>query len=311
MGEDIGRKGGVYGVTQKLVDRFGADRMIDTLLDEQSILGLAIGLAHNGFVPMPEIQFLAYLHNAEDQLRGEAATLPFFSDGQYSNPMVLRIAGLGYQKGFGGHFHNDNSLAVLRDIPGLVLACPSNGADAVQMLRECVRLAREEQRLVVFVEPIALYPMRDLHEPKDGGWMKLYPKPGTSLAFGTVGVTGDGPLAIVTYGNGNYLSHLARKTLSAKGIDTRIIDLRWLAPLPGESILAALDGAQKVLVVDECRKSGNLSEAVMTLLGEHSTLSAARLAAEDSFIATGPAYAATMPSADSIVEAALTLWKKS
>ena len=172
MGEDVGRKGGVYGVTQKLQARFGADRMIDTLLDEQSILGLAIGMSQNGFIPMPEIQFLAYLHNAEDQLRGEAATLPFFSNGQYSNPMVLRIAGLGYQKGFGGHFHNDNSVSVLRDIPGLILACPSNGADAARMLRECVRLAREEQRLVVFLEPIALYPMRDLHGEKDGGWMQ-------------------------------------------------------------------------------------------------------------------------------------------
>ena len=113
-GEDIGRKGGVYGVTQKLQSRFGPDRIIDTLLDEQSILGLAIGLAHNGFLPIPEIQFLAYLHNAEDQIRGEAATLSFFSNGQFTNPMVIRIAGLGYQKGFGGHFHNDNSLAVLR-----------------------------------------------------------------------------------------------------------------------------------------------------------------------------------------------------
>ena len=134
-GEDIGRKGGVYGVTQKLQARFGADRVIDTLLDEQAILGLAIGLGQNGFVPVPEIQFLAYLHNAEDQLRGEAATLSFFSNGQYTNPMVLRIAGLGYQKGFGGHFHNDNSLAVLRDIPGIIIACPSRGDDAVAMLR--------------------------------------------------------------------------------------------------------------------------------------------------------------------------------
>ncbi|MBK5264669.1 MAG: MFS transporter, partial [Alphaproteobacteria bacterium] len=91
MGEDIGRKGGVYGVTQKLVTRFGRDRVIDTLLDEQSILGLGIGLAHNGFLPIPEIQFLAYLHNAEDQLRGEAATLPFFSNGQYTNPMVCLL----------------------------------------------------------------------------------------------------------------------------------------------------------------------------------------------------------------------------
>ncbi|MDC0737638.1 thiamine pyrophosphate-dependent enzyme [Cognatishimia sp. SS12] len=308
MGEDVGRKGGVYGVTQKLADRFGADRVIDTLLDEQSILGLAIGMAHNGVLPIPEIQFLAYLHNAEDQLRGEAATLSFFSDGQFTNPMVLRIAGLGYQKGFGGHFHNDNSLAVLRDIPGIILACPSRGDDAAKMLRECLRLAQEEQRVVVFVEPIALYPMRDLHTDKDGGWMAPYPAPDLRIPFGQVGVTGDGPLAIVTYGNGRYLSTKAQNALAAEGIDTRVIDLRWLAPLPEESLIAALEGAQNVLIVDECRRSGNVSEGVMTLLQEKGRWPLARHAAADSFIATGPAFAATMPSADSIADAARALW---
>jgi len=311
MGEDVGTKGGVYGVTQKLTNRFGPDRMIDTLLDEQSILGLAIGMAHNGFVPMPEIQFLAYLHNAEDQLRGEAATLSFFSNGQFANPMVLRIAGLGYQRGFGGHFHNDNSLAVLRDIPGIVIACPSRGDDAAQMLRECVRLAREEQRVVVFVEPIALYPMRDLHSDKDGGWMQTYPSPEKRIAIGEVGVTGDGPLAIVTYGNGHYLSQQAASILSDQGIATRIIDMRWLAPMPTEGVLNALEGAEKVLVVDECRTTGSQSEALMAMLHEKSNLPHARIAAEDSFIPTGPAYAATMPSRDSIVEAAISLWTKS
>ena len=308
MGEDVGRKGGVYGVTQKLQARFGADRMIDTLLDEQSILGLAIGMAQNGFIPLPEIQFLAYLHNAEDQLRGEAATLPFFSQGQYTNPMVLRIAGLGYQKGFGGHFHNDNSVAVLRDIPGLILACPSNGADAARMLRTCVRLAREEQRLVVFLEPIALYPMRDLHSEKDGGWMCRYPAPTETIALGEVGVSGTGTdLAIVTFANGNYLSHQALPRLTAAGIATRIIDLRWLSPLPEAGLLAAVQGCQHILIVDETRRSGGVAEALMALFAEQTAVPAARLTATDSFIATGPAYGATMPSADSIFQAALAL----
>ena len=308
MGEDVGRKGGVYGVTQKLWQRFGTDRMIDTLLDEQSILGLAIGMAQNGFVPMPEIQFLAYLHNAEDQLRGEAATLPFFSDGQYTNPMVLRIAGLGYQKGFGGHFHNDNSVAVLRDIPGLILACPSTGADAARMLRECVRLAREEQRVVVFLEPIALYPMRDLHEDKDGAWMTRYPALGERIALGEVGIHGDGTdLAIVTFGNGHYLSRKAEPALKAAGIDTRIIDLRWLSPLPEESLLAAVQVAKRILIVDETRRSGGVAESLMALFAERVDVPVAREVSQDSFIATGPAYAATMPSVDSIVAAAKAL----
>ncbi|QDI77701.1 MULTISPECIES: dehydrogenase E1 component subunit alpha/beta [Leisingera] len=308
MGEDVGRKGGVYGVSQKLQQRFGPDRVIDTLLDEQSILGLAIGMGHNGFLPIPEIQFLAYLHNAEDQLRGEAATLPFFSNGQFANPMVLRIAGLGYQKGFGGHFHNDNSLAVLRDIPGLVIACPSDGAEAAMMMREAVRLAREEQRVVVFVEPIALYPMRDLLEAKDGGWMRTYPSPDQRIGLGEVGVHGDGSdLAIVTYGNGRYLSTQAQAELAAQGVQARIVDLRWLAPLPEAALLEAVEGCKHVLIVDECRITGSQSEALMALFAEQSDIPMARIAASDCFIATGPAYGATLPSKDSIVAAALTL----
>lgn len=309
-GEDIGRKGGVYGVTQRLQQRFGPHRVIDTLLDEQAILGLAIGLAHNGFIPVPEIQFLAYLHNAEDQIRGEAATLSFFSNGQYTNPMVVRIAGLGYQRGFGGHFHNDNSLAILRDIPGVVVACPSNGRDAVLMLRESVRLAREEQRIVVFVEPIALYMTRDLHEAADRGWSFVYPPPGSAaIALGEVGVEGDGTdLAIVSYANGFYLSLQAQRILADRhGIRARVIDLRWIAPLASEAILKATEPCRHVLIVDECRVTGSQSEALMTLFGERSTVPAARIAAEDCFIATGPAYAATLPSRDGIVDAALKL----
>ncbi len=311
MGEDVGAKGGVYGVTQKLVNRFGRARVIDTLLDEQSILGLGLGMAHNGLLPIPEIQFLAYYHNAEDQLRGEGATLPFFSNGQFTNPMVLRIAGLGYQKGFGGHFHNDNSFAALRDVPGLILCCPSNGADAARLLRECVRLAREEQRLVVFLEPIALYPMRDLHEPGDGLWMRHYPAPGERIDFGDVTVHGHGnDIAMISYANGLHLSLQAQHRLAASGIASRVIDLHWLNPLPETAMLDAIGAASRVLVVDETRRTGGLAEALMALLAERTDKPIARQVAEDSFIPTGPAYATTMPSVDSIVAAAGALMER-
>lgn len=302
-GEDVGRKGGVYGVTQKLQQRFGSHRVIDSLLDEQAILGLAIGLAQNGFTPIPEIQFLAYLHNAIDQLRGEAATLPFFSKGQFTNPMVVRIAGLGYQRGFGGHFHNENSLTALRDIPGLIMACPSNGRDAVLMLRECVRLAREEQRLVVFLEPIALYMTRDLHEEGDAGWTFTYPHKDETVSYGDVAVSGTGQdLAIVTFGNGAYLSRQAQKILNDQhGIDCRVIDMRWLSPLPKDAIMDAVKGCARVLIVDECREQGGHSEALMTMFAERSDVPAERIMATDCFIATGPAFGATMPDRDSIV----------
>ena len=222
--------------------------------------------------------------------------------------MVVRIAGLGYQKGFGGHFHNDNSVAVLRDIPGLILACPSNGADAAMMLRECVRLAREEQRLVVFLEPIALYPMRDLHAPGDGGWLAVYPEPSRRIALGEVGQHGEGTdLALVTFGNGVHLSCQAARRLEADGIAVRVIDLRWLTPLPAERLIEAIAGCAAVLIVDETRRTGGVAEALMALLAENVPLPARRLTAADSFIATGPAYGATMPAADDIVEAARDL----
>ena len=311
-GEDVGPKGGVYNVTAKLHDRFGPARVINTLLDEQSILGLGIGAAHNGLLPITEIQFLAYVHNAEDQIRGEAATLSFFSSGQYTNPTIIRIAGLGYQKGFGGHFHNDNSLAIFRDIPGLVLACPSNGADAVEMLRECVRLAREEQRVIVFVEPIALYMTRDLHEEGDALWTAAYAAPGKAkpVRLGEPAVHGDGTdLAIVSYANGYYLSRQAERILRDRhGLNARVIDLRWLAPLNEEGLIDAVAGCERVLIVDECRKTGSQSEALMALFAERAPgVPARRIAAEDSFIPLGRAATLTLPSRDSIVAAAVEM----
>ena len=171
FGEDVGVKGGVYGLTGGLARRHGAARVFDTVLDEQSILGLGLGAGLAGLVPIPEIQYLAYLHNAEDQLRGEAATLPFFSLGRFTNPMVVRVAGLGYQKGFGGHFHNDNALGVLRDIPGLVVACPARADDAAALLRSCVAAAIADGTLSVFLEPIALYHRRDLYADGDRRWL--------------------------------------------------------------------------------------------------------------------------------------------
>ncbi|MCH7742698.1 MAG: MFS transporter [Proteobacteria bacterium] len=312
LGEDVGRKGGVYSVTTGLQKKFGPARVLDTLLDEQSILGLSIGLAHNGFIPIAEIQFLAYVHNAEDQIRGEAATLSFFSDGQYTNPMIIRVAGLAYQKGFGGHFHNDNSFNVFRDIPGIIIACPSNGRDAVQMLRTCVELAEKERRVVIYIEPIALYQTRDLHADSDGLWLSVYESPGEDhlpIAFGQLGVTGEGTdLCILTYGNGFYLSCQAQPDLEKAGVSLRIVDLRWLAPMNEDEILAQVATCKAVLIVDECRKTGSISEALMTLMLERQVqVPVARVTAEDSFIPIGAASTLTLPDVAQITRAALTL----
>jgi 2-oxoisovalerate dehydrogenase E1 component len=313
LGEDVGRKGGVYNVTSGLFDKFGSKRVFDSILDEQSILGVSMGMAHYGFVPIPEIQFLAYVHNAEDQLRGEASTLSFFSEGRFTNPMVVRVAGLPYQKGFGGHFHNDNSLAIFRDIPGVIVACPSNGEDAARMLRTCVRMAHEERRVVIFVEPIALYMTRDLHAPGDQGWIFQYPDPNepATIEVGQFGVHGDGrDVCLVSYGNGYYLCRQAAKILEEKhGVPSKVIDLRWIKPLDKKRIVQEAETCASVLIVDECRETGSLSEELMAAFVEEGVKRppVRRLCAKDCFIPLGEAATATLPDRDGIVALALEL----
>jgi 2-oxoisovalerate dehydrogenase E1 component len=306
-GEDVAAKGGVYGVTRGLHARFGAARVFDTLLDETSILGLALGAAISGFVPLPEIQYLAYLHNAEDQLRGEAATLQFFSQGQYRNGMVVRIAGYGYQKGFGGHFHNDDSIAFLRDIPGLVIASPSRPDDAAAMLRTCVAAAKIDGSVCAFLEPIALYHTRDLYGEGDALWLAA---PGADhVPLGSARTYGDGrDLTIVTWGNGLFLSLRVARRLEARGIAIRVVDLRWLAPLPIEDIASDVAATGRVLVVDETRRTGGVSEGILAALidiGFEGPM--ARVTSKDSFVPLGDAARLVLVSEDEIEAAALAL----
>ena len=309
FGEDVARKGGVYGVTRGLQARFGAARVFDTLLDEQSILGLALGAGVSGLLPVPEIQYLAYLHNAEDQLRGEAGSLQFFSNGQYRNPMVVRIAGYGYQKGFGGHFHNDDSVAVLRDIPGIVVASPALGDDAAAMLRTCVAAAAVDGSVCVFLEPIALYHTRDLHADGDDGWLAPYPDQAAHVPIGSARVHGDGSdLTIVSFGNGLRLSLRASRRLAAEGIACRVVDLRWIVPLPVDDIVREANATGRVLVVDETRHSAGVGEGVVTALVEAGFGGRiARVASADSYIPLGAAADLVLVSEEEIVDAAREL----
>ncbi|WP_370465340.1 thiamine pyrophosphate-dependent enzyme [Nocardia sp. CS682] len=290
FGEDVGRKGGVYGVTKGLQKQFGKRRVFDTLLDEQSVLGTALGTALAGFVPIPEIQYLAYVHNAADQLRGEAATLSFFSHGRYHNPMVVRIAGYAYQKGFGGHFHNDNSIAALRDIPGLVIASPARADDAAALLRTCVSAARVDGRVCIYLEPIALYHTRDLHEPGDSAWLAT-PSDTDHVEIGRARVYGDGTdLTIVTFANGVPMSLRVARRLADRGIRPRVLDLRWLSPLPLDDLLRHARATGRVLIADETRHSGGVSESVCAaLIDAGFDGHIARVTSEDTFIPLGPA----------------------
>ena len=345
FGEDVARKGGVYGVTAGLQARFGADRVFDTMLDETAILGAAQGFGLLGYLPVPEIQYLAYLHNALDQLRGEACSTTWLSDGAFASPMVLRVASFAYQKGFGGHFHNDNAIGALRDIPGLLLPTPSRGDDAVRLLRGATALAVEQGRVVALLEPIALYHERDLFEDGDEGWLTAHPVEGTLLP-GTVGVYAAGRLqpgtatiagteatvapavvdvgpdspdprfddgadvVLVTYANGVRMAlRAARRLLAEDGTRVRVLDVRWLDPLPMDVLVEQARDVGRVLVVDECRATGGgIADAVVAGLVEAGSAAAlASVRARDSYVPLGPAASQVLVTEDGIVAAAQAL----
>ena len=309
FGEDVAQKGGVYTVTRGLHKAFGNRRVFNTLLDETVILGLAQGYANMGLLPMPEIQYLAYLHNACDQIRGEAASLQFFSNGQYRNPMVMRIASLGYQRGFGGHFHNDNSITALRDIPGLVVGCPSRGDDAAMMLRTLAALARVDGRVTVFLEPIALYMTKDLHEPGDGQWLTEYPSPEQALVPGEERVYEPDATdcVIFSYGNGMPMSLRAAREIEKKhGWKVRVVDLRWLVPLNHAAIAKHAGECARILVVDEGRFSAGIGEGVITAITEagHGGKPLQRVVGADTYTPLAGAAFLVIPKDEDIVAAA-------
>jgi 2-oxoisovalerate dehydrogenase E1 component len=220
---------------------------------------------------------------------------------------------LAYQQGFGGHFHNDNAVAALRDIPGLIVACPARPDDAAALLRTCLASASEDGSVCVFLEPIALYHERDLHERGDGGWLAPYPTPETwprhHAPVGTGRIHGDGSdLTIVTFGNGLRLSLRAAANLARDGIGCRILDLRWLAPLPAGDLITHATATGAVLVADETRCSGGVSEGVITALADAGFDGrVARVTSEDSFIPLGAAARTVLLSQQAIETAAREL----
>jgi 2-oxoisovalerate dehydrogenase E1 component len=181
------------------------------------------------------------------------------------------------------------------------------------MLRTCVAAAAIDGSVCVFLEPIALYHTTDLYVPGDGAWAESYAEPSrwddVHAPLGAARVHGDGSdLTIVTSGNGLYLSLRVARRLADDGIDTRVVDLRWLAPLPVDDVLREAEVTGRVLVVDETRRTGGISEGVLAALVDAGYPGRmARVASKDSIIPLGDAAQLVLLSEDEIEAAARAL----
>ena len=230
--------------------------------------------------------------------------------------MVVRIPGLAYQKGFGGHFHNDNSVGALRDIPGLVLAVPARGDDAVRMLRAACRdrASRTDESSSSSNRSRSITRRTSTRRATAGGspTTRLRRRscfPARSALYQPDGAAPEASvdLLMLSYANGLRLSLQAQRQLAEHGVRARVVDLRWLNPLPSEAIRADAAASSAVLVVDECRATGGgVADAVIADLVEHGfdrTLRSVR--AVDSFVPLGTATAAVLVGVDQIVAAGL------
>jgi len=196
----------------------------------------------------------------------------------------------------------------LRDIPGLVVASPSRPDDASAMLTTCVAAAQVDGTVSVFLEPIARYHTQDLFEPGDRGWLATIGHD-DHIPIGSARTYGDGlDLTIVTCGNGVLLSLRVARRLAARGVGVRVVDLRWLSPLPTEDLLRETHATRAVLVADETRASGGWSEGVITALVEGGiTTRIGRVTSKDSFVPLGDAAKLVLLSEEEIEAAAYRL----
>ncbi len=253
LGEDI-QEGGVFRVTDGMLERFGAERILDTPLAESSIVGIAIGLATNGCVPVAEIQFADFAYLAFDQLISEAAKWRYRSNGGWGCPIVVRMP---YGAGIGGALYHSQSIeALLFHVPGLKIVAPSTPADAKGLLKAAIRDP----------DPVIYFEHKKAYRLLRGA----VPEGDFEVPIGPAALRREGDdLSVITYGFMVHETLEAAATLAAEGIEARVLDLRTLAPLDREAILETARATGKVLIVQEDTLTGGIGAEVAALIAEH------------------------------------------
>ena len=270
LGEDVGKKGGVFLVTEGLYDRFGEARVLDTPLAESSIVGVAIGAAMNGTLPVAEIQFADFIHPAFDQIVSEAARIRYRSNGDFSCPLVIRAPfGGGVH---GGLYHSQSVEAYYAHVPGLKVVIPSTPEDAKGLLKSSIR----DPDPVMFFEHKKTYRLIKGEVP-DGDY---------ATPLGKAVVRREGAsLSCFAWGLMAHYCMQAAEELEADGVSVEVIDLRTLKPLDKETILASVRKTARALVVYEDNLTGGFGAEVAAIIAqeafEHLDAPVVRVAAPD------------------------------
>jgi len=253
LGEDVGRRGGVFLATEGLQQKYGPDRVMDTPLSEAAIIGAAVGLAAHGMRPVAEIQFADYVFPGIDQLFSQAAKLRYRSGGQFSAPMVVRMPTGGGVKG--GHHHSQSPEAHFAHTAGLKVIVVSTPYDAKGLLKAAIR----NDDPVVFMEPKRLYRAVKEEVPADD----------FLLPIGKAAVRREGrDITLVSYGGPMVETLKAAEEMVAAGLDPEVIDLRTVMPWDKETVLASVAKTGRLLVISEAPRTASIASEVTATVSE-------------------------------------------
>ncbi|EDO1167308.1 alpha-ketoacid dehydrogenase subunit beta [Listeria innocua] len=254
LGEDVGKKGGVFKATAGLYDEFGEDRVLDTPLAESAIAGVGIGAAMYGYRPVAEMQFADFIMPAVNQIISEASRIRYRSNNDWSCPMVIRAPfGGGVH---GALYHSQSVEKVFFGQPGLKIVVPSSPYDAKGLLKAAIR----DNDPVLFFEHKRAYRLLKGEVPETD----------YIVPIGEANVVREGDdITVITYGLAVQFAQQAAERLAAEGVEAHILDLRTIYPLDQEAIIEATKKTGKVLLVTEDNKQGSIISEVAAIISEH------------------------------------------
>ncbi|KML39708.1 alpha-ketoacid dehydrogenase subunit beta [Cytobacillus firmus] len=293
FGEDVGVNGGVFRATEGLQKEFGEERVFDTPLAESGIGGLAVGLGLQGFRPVPEIQFFGFVYEVMDSISGQLARMRYRSGGRYNSPVTIRSP-------FGGgvhtpEMHADSLEGLMAQQPGLKVVIPSTPYDAKGLLISAIR----DNDPVIFLEHMKLY----------RSFRQEVPEEEYTIPLGKAEVKREGSdVTIVTYGAMVHESLKAAEELEKEGKSAEVIDLRTVAPLDIETIIASVEKTGRAIVVQEAQKQAGIAANVVAEINDRAILSleapVLRVAAPDTVFAFPQAETVWLPNYKDVIETA-------